>query len=378
MIFPADDVFLERPQPTPLYAATASVSTANLWTSVNGFAAVRVFSSVEAEYSAAKEGAVIADFGPLARYAVRGPEAAALLMRVVTAPAHRLSVGESARGLILDDDGGVIDLAEISRLTDDLFLMTASIAHPRIMQLAVRGLDAEVEAISSMVASIGIIGASAHKALAAAGLKIPGDQIAASAVLRGVETAARPMQFGALSGAELIFPAGDALTIWERLMRKGAVTPIGLEALEILRLEGGVPRPGADFSIAKPRPGERRPTPAEIGLPHLAPLDSGWFNGRRALRFRQPAAETLLITLAIDADRIVPGAVVYCGGKEAGQITSSAWLPSLRRVLAVARITASYAQKSGEISVVSGPDHASAARVYETAEGRLAAEYSAI
>lgn len=377
MIFPADDLVLERPRPTPLYAAAASLSTANLWTSVNGFAAARVFSSVEDEYKAATQGAVIADFGPLARYAIRGRESAALLMRIVTAPAHRLSVGESARGLMLDDGGGVIDLAEISRLTDDLFLMTAPTPHPRIVQLAARGLDADVETISGVVASIGVLGVSAYKALTAAGLKVPGEQIAASAVLRGVETAARPMQFGALSGIELIFPASDALVVWERLMRKGAVTPIGLDAMEILRLEGGVPRPGADFSILKPRAGERRPTPAEIGLPHLAPLDSGWFNGRRALRFRGSSQRTALITVAIDADSILPGAIVYFGGKEAGRVTSSAWAPWIRRVLATVCISLDRSRKIADISVASGTGARAAARIFETVEGRLAGEYTA-
>ncbi len=200
MIFPVDDIIAERPAPTPLYAATASVSTANLWTSINGFAAARVFDSVEAEYRAAKESAVIADFGPLSRYAVRGENAAVLLSRVATAPALSLSPGESARGLILDDDGGVIDLAEVSRLAVELFLLTTPSPQPRALQLAARGLDVHIEDISRTVAAIGVLGANANAALSASGLKIPGDHVAASAVLRGVETAARPMQFGALPG----------------------------------------------------------------------------------------------------------------------------------------------------------------------------------
>lgn len=375
MIFPVDDLIAERPAPTPLYAATASVSTANLWTSINGFAAARVYDSVEAEYKAAKEGAVIADFGPLSRYAVRGENAATLLSRVATAPAVSLSPGESARGLILDDDGGVIDFAEVSRLADDLFLMTTPTPQPRALQLAARGVDVQVEDITRMVAAIGVLGADANAALSAAGLKIPGDHVAASAVLRGVETAARPMQFGALPGVELVFPADDALTVWERLMRRSRVKPIGLDAMEVLRIESGAPRPGADFVTRSPRAGFRRPLPVEIGLPHLAPLDGGWFNGRRALRFAQSDSAHFLATLAIDADRVLPGANVIAGGKSDGRITSIAWSPAIRRVAAFAVLPSSALGKLNEISVVDDGGEARPARIVETVESRLAAAF---
>ena len=377
MIFPVDDRLAERPAPTPLYAATASVSTANLWTSVNGFAAARVFDSVEAEYRAAKEGAVIADFGPLSRYALRGQDAAALLSRVATAPAASLSVGESARGLLLDDNGGVIDLAEVSRLAGDLYLMTTPSPQPRVLQLASRGLDLQIEDISRTVAAIGVLGVNAQAALSASGLKIPGDHVAASAVLRGVETAARPMQFGALPGAELIFPAEDALTIWERLMRRSSVKPIGLDAMEILRIESGAPRPGADFITRTPRAGARRPLPVEIALPHLAPLDSGWFNGRRALRFATPAQEDYLVTISVDADRVLPGASVDAGAKTQGRITSAVWSPAARRVIAFAALPAVTHGKVNDVHVIDDAGAARPARLLETAESRLAAAFEA-
>lgn len=375
MIFPVDDRLAERPAPTPLYAATASVSTANLWTSINGFAAARVFDSVEAEYKAAKERAVIADFGPLSRYAVRGERAAMVLSRVATAPAMSLSPGESARGLILDDDGGVIDFAEVSRLGDDLFLMTTPTPQPRVLQLAARGVDVQIEDITRKVAAIGVLGADANAALSVSGLKIPGDHVAASAILRGVETAARPMQFGALPGVELIFPAEDALTIWERLMRRTNIKPIGLDAMEVLRIESGAPRPGVDFLARSPRAGFRRPLPAEIGLPHLAPLDSGWFNGRRSLRFADETPADVLATLAIDADRVLAGARVDVGAKTDGRITSIAWSPAIRRVVAFAVLPASSWGKVKEINVLDDGGTPRPARIVETVESRLAAAF---
>lgn len=375
MIFPADDLLQDKPRPTPLYAATAAMCEANVWTSINGYAAARIFNSIESEYNHAKKFAAIADFGPLSRYAVRGEDAGALLSRIVTAPATRLEIGESARGLIVDDHGGVINLAEVSRLTGELFVLTTPSPQPRLLQLGARRLDAVVDDISAAVAVIGVIGPKAVEALSLAGLKTPGDDVAGSAIVRGVETAARPMQFGALPGAEIIFPASEALTVWERLARRSPVAPIGLDAMEVLRIEAGAPRPGADFPTTPGSADGPRLSPAAIGLPHLAPLGRGWFSGRRVLRYNQRTDERRLVTLSIDADRVAPSAAVYEGSMAIGRITTAAWSPSLRRVIAFANVATSIGRRNAALSVsVEGADRAQATP-FETPEYLLARDF---
>lgn len=380
MIFPAEDFLPDAPKPGPLFAASASESEANLWTSVNGWSVARAFTSPEQEYLEAKASAVIADLGPLARYAVRGDDAAAFLGRLTTAPSARLEPGESARGLILDNNGGVVDLAEVSRLSAELFLLTTPTSHARRLQLAARGFDVNAEDISNDVAALGVFGPRAGDALAAAGVKTPDDAVAASAVIRGVETAARPIQFSALPGVEIIFPKDEALTIWERLVRRGQVTPIGLDALEMLRLESGAPRSGLDFISSEcARPEEVR-LPVEIGLSHLAPLDRGWFNGRRGLR-RQgqmsqgQASPRRLVSLLIDDDKASPGAEVLMGGKPVGRITSCAWSPVAKRVAAFADILPPSNGKQSEISVVTPSGATVPARIAQTPESALAAAF---
>ena len=58
----------------------------------------------------------------------------------------------------------------------------------------------------------------------------------------------------------------------KREERRGKVGVIGLDAMEILRLESGAPRPGVDFVYQPSFDHEEKPKgPAYIGLPHLAP-----------------------------------------------------------------------------------------------------------
>ncbi|PQA87264.1 glycine cleavage T C-terminal barrel domain-containing protein [Hyphococcus luteus] len=377
MIFPAEDFFADAPRPTPLYAAVASASEANLWTSVNGWTTARIYSSVSGEYETAKSAAALADLGALARYAVRGREAAAFLGRLTTAPAVSLQVGESARGLMLDDQGHVIDLAEVSRLSEDLFLLTLPTPHARHIALGARGLDVAAEDISGQVAALGVFGPQTAGVLAAAGLKSASETLAASGILRGVETAARPIQFGAMPGVELIFPKEEALTIWERIMRRGAGAPIGLDALEILRLEAGGPRPGLDFTPAG-KPGASPRTPEELGLAHLAPLDRGWFNGRRALRALAGKPRRRLISLSIDDEQSMAGAAVLQDGKPVGRITSCAWSPARKRIIAFADIDAASHGNNYEISVAGPAEGRVPAKLFETAESALARVFAGV
>ena len=373
MIFSASADLAGEPRATPLYAASASLSAANSWTSVNGWTAARVYTNVEEEYRQAAHGAALVDLGPFCRYTVRGEGAAPLLARLTTTPVAELGVGESARGLILDGAGAVVDFAEIARLGGDLYLLTTTAPADRRLQLAARGFDAALSNVGREVAALGVVGPKAREAASAAGFNVQGADLAAQGRVRGVELAVRPINFGAAPGLEIVYPAEEALTLWERLRRAGKLIAAGLDALDILRIEGGTPRVGVDFiSADRAGPGEAR-TPAEIGLPHLAPPNRAWFNGRRAMR-AAPAPQRVLAVLAADADAIAAGAAVFAKGVPAGRVTSAAFSPDLRRALCFADLPVSALGEPLEIGAAPGGERVGAA-IRETAESRLAAAF---
>ncbi|MGE0410303.1 MAG: hypothetical protein AB7P23_13725, partial [Amphiplicatus sp.] len=366
----------EDPKPTALFAAAASAAAANSWTAINGFAVARVYANVAEEYEAARGGAVVADFGAIIRYSARGADAPAVLARATSAPVAGLQPGESARGLMLDAEGGVVDIVEVARLSDELFLLATPRRHARRLQLAARGLDATVEEISGHIAALALIGPEALEIAKAAGFDLAGDSLAAQGRVRGVETSARPIHFGALSGVEIIYPEEEALTLWERLRRARAPRPAGLDALEILRIEGGAPRPGVDFIPAdEARSQAGRRLPAELGLPHLAPANRAWFNGRRALRGAGGGARALAV-LAIDADAVPAGAAVHAEGRKGavGWLSSLAFSPRMRRVVAFADLGPEAAGRP--LEVAAGAGRVRAERL-ETPESRLAAAFRA-
>ncbi|MEM9494824.1 MAG: glycine cleavage T C-terminal barrel domain-containing protein [Pseudomonadota bacterium] len=377
MIFAADDPLRDTPKPTALFAAAASYCEANAWTSVNGWSVVRLFTSVEEEMRAVRSGAVIADLGAIVRYAVRGEDAAEMLARLTTAPAMRLKAGESARGLILTDQGAVIDLAEVSRLSDELFLLTTPHPHGRRMRLAARGFNVAYDDISAQVAALGIFGPAARETAAKTGVDLAGEGATASGHVRGVETAARSTQFGAVPGVELVFPREDALTVWERLMRVEGVCPIGLDTLEVLRIESGAPRTGADFISAEHKITPHVRTPAALGLPHLAPLERGWFNGRRGLRGAAKPTRRL-VALTLDTEEAAPGGAVLADARPAGRITTCAYSPAAKRVIAFADVAAAALKYPLEVAAPPPAEERVRAALLETPESALARDFLAM
>ncbi len=376
MIFSADDPVTDDPRPTALYAASAAATTANSWTSVNGYAVARAYTSVFEEYDKALDGACVADVGAVTRYTARGRAAAALVARATTAPVETLAIGESARGLMLDADGFVVDKIEAARLGPDLYLLSASRPHARRLQLAARGFEAAVDDITGQIAALAILGPEARDIAAAAGLDAESDMLARQGRVRGVETSARPIHFGALAGIEVIYPRDEALTLWERLRRARAPAPIGLDALEIFRIEGGAPRPGLDFvSADEAMRDEDRRLPDEIGLAHLAPANRAWFNGRRALSAAARSGRALAV-LALDAGEAAPGAAVYGKKGQVGRLTSAAYSPGLKRAIAFADLAVEAFGKPLEVALPGGEKRASA-MIFETPEGKLAQAFRA-
>jgi aminomethyltransferase len=296
-----------------------------------------------------------------------------LLARLTTTPVGELGVGESARGLVLDGAGTVVDFAELARLGGDLYLLTTTAPIDRRLQVAARGFDVTLANVARDVAALGVVGPKARDAASAAGFDVQGAELAAQGRVRGVELAVRPINFGAAPGLEIVYPAEEALTLWERLRRAGKLIAAGLDALDILRIEGGTPRVGVDFvSADRARPGEAK-TPADIGLPHLAPPNRAWFNGRRAMR-ASPAPQRVLAVLAADADAVSDGAPVFVKGAPAGRVTSAAYSPELRRALCFADLPLSALSEPLEIGLPAAGARAGAV-IRETAESRLAGAF---
>jgi aminomethyltransferase len=145
-------------------------------------------------------------------------------------------------------------------------------------------------------------------------------------------------RFGEHGGYELWCKAEDGSIVWDRIANAGAVfaiKPAGLDAMDILDLEAGVPRPERDYEPARDGFGAE-PPPFDLGLESLIDDDHKLFNGRAALQGIQKTKTR--VGLEFDSEIPVPHTPLLRGAETAGMTWSSLYSPSLRGAIALAQV----------------------------------------
>src|SRR5688500_15240805 len=112
----------------------------------------------EHEYNAIRNGAALIDISPLFKYLLTGPDAAALVDRIITRDARKLQPGQVVYTPWCDETGRVLDDGTVTRLQEHQFRWTAAEPNLRWITEHSSGLDVRVEDISEQVAALALQG----------------------------------------------------------------------------------------------------------------------------------------------------------------------------------------------------------------------------
>ncbi len=208
------------------------------------------------EAKAVRDSEGIVDVSTLGKIAVQGPDAAEFLDRVYTNKFSTLPVNKARYGLMLREDGLVLDDGTTWRLGENEFLMTTTTAAAgKVMQhleclLDIHWPDLRVSltSVTDEWAGAAISGPNARKVLeqAVTGTAVDNETLPFMGIVRG-EIDGAPVMICRLSfSGELAYEvycgAGHGTQVWEALMAAGqdyAIAPYGMEALGTLRIEKG-------------------------------------------------------------------------------------------------------------------------------------------
>ena len=271
----------------------------------------------------------VCDVTTLGKIDVQGPDAAAFLDRVYANTISTLAVGRVRYGLMLREDGFVMDDGTAARLAPAQFLLTTTtaaagevMAHLEFcLQCLWPELDVQVVSVTEQWAQVAVAGPRSRELLNAV-LAVPADTASfpfiacGAAVVAGVAGRLFRISFSGEQAYEVAVPAATArrssraCRAWRAALGGG---PYGLEALNVLRIEKGLlPTPsctagpplddlGLARMLAKARTASARPAPRAPGSPGRSASSSsapgrsspagGWWPGptcsRRARRSRR-------------------------------------------------------------------------------------------
>jgi len=216
--------------------------------------------SVDREVLATRRSVGFADVSTLGKIDVKGKDAAAVLDRVYANTMSSLPVGKVRYGLMLREDGFVMDDGTVSRLGENHFLVTTTTANAGLVmqhvdycaQVLWPDLDVHMISVSDQFAQFSVAGPNSRAVLAKlcdAPFDISNDAFAYMAcaelmVCNGVPARLFRISFSGELAFEIAVPAryGDALA--RAIAEAGQefdIAPYGLEALNVMRIEKGHP-----------------------------------------------------------------------------------------------------------------------------------------
>lgn len=342
--------FTQTLAPSPFHARLLEHCITQNWAVWNGYQVPRVADTVASEYFAVRSACSVMDLTPMEKYRIEGPDAAAFLNRLVTRDITKLKPGRVAYVVWCNDEGRVIDDGTVFHLRPGLYRLCAQHHQLDWLLLSSIGFDVTITKETHDVAALSVQGPTAYAVLTAAGFEgleglkpfgIMDVDIGSIAV-----TLSRTGFTGDL-GYELWMAPEDALEVWDLIFDVKArglydIRIIGLDALEMVRIEAGFIMPGWDFNTADSviRAGHDR-SPYELDLSWLVDLKKPYFTGKRALEAeaRRPA-QRRLVKLVLDGNKVPSGSFLFDGkgGNNVGAVMAHTWSPILKRALAIADI----------------------------------------
>jgi aminomethyltransferase len=369
---------------TPFHPRTAALMEAQQWRRWAGFLVASAYEmSHEREYHAIRNSAALFDVSPLHKYHVRGRDATRLLDRIVTRNVTKCQPCQVMYTPWCDPRGKVIDDGTLHRFGEENYRLTSADPNLRWLHQNARGMQVEIEDASERVASLSLQGPLSRTILE----KAIGRDLSSlkyfrltNATLGDISVVISRTGYTGDLGYEVWMEARDALPVWDALMAQGkpyGITPAGMLALDIARIEAGLILLDVDYVSARKAliPGQFS-SPFELALAWTVAIDKQPFNGKQALA-HEAAERPLwsLMGLEIDwptlerlyedmglaprlpatASRVsVP---VYDGSKQVGYATSSCWSPLLKRYIALAHLEASWAKPGTELEVEITVEH---------------------
>ena len=307
----------------------------------------------------------IADVSTLGKIDVQGPDAAEFLNRVYVNGFAKLPVGRARYGVMLADDGVVLDDGTTTRIADNHYYMTTTTAQAGevmswlefLLQTQWTDLKVHVTSLTDEWAGMAISGPKSRQALQ---LAFPGSDVSNESLpymgcldvhMDGVRIRILRLSFSGELAYEVHVPADYAHSLWEHFLKVAeplGIKPYGLEALASLRIEKGHV---AGLEL------DHRNTLDDLGLGKMASKEKPYVG--KELRFREalqaPDRWSLVGIELMEPDKkLRGGAILFLAtdqikGHGRGYITSVTWSTELNKFIALGLFQGGMKHDSAEI-----------------------------
>jgi sarcosine oxidase subunit alpha len=308
--------------------------------------------TVNREVTMTREGVGLCDVSTLGKIDVHGPDAGLLLDRLYINTFSTLPVGKARYGVMLREDGMVMDDGTTTRLSaDHFFVTTTTVNAARVMQHIDHArqvlwpeLDVQATSVTEQWATYAVAGPRSRALLQAlfAGIDLSNAALphmgAAEFAWEGAPARLFRLSFSGELAYEVSVPATRGDRLIRALFAAGqafGVVPYGTEALGVMRIEKGHPA-GNELS--------GQTTPADLGMARMMSTKKDFIGRIMAARpgLSDPARPALVGLKPVAAGvrlragaHIVPRGAIPDAANDHGYVTSAAFSPTLGHAIAL-------------------------------------------
>jgi len=312
--------------------------------------------AIRREVLAVRNAVGCVDMSTLGKVELRGGDALEFLQRIYCNNLDNLQPGRLRYALMLREDGILFDDGTVSQLDAEHYLVTMTTANAaavwrwmnKLLQLHWPELDVQLTQVSDHWASLAIAGPLARQLLQAlasdfdcAREALPFASVRVGQLGQEMPCRVFSVSFSGELSYEINVPAGHAETLFARVMDAGAafgITPYGLEALDLLRIEKGHLSIGSEI--------DGRTTPADLGLARMVSSSKHFIGSSLLQRPRLQDDDRLQLVGLRPADghSAIPVAAQLCAHAwqagsvqlSQGRLTAAIDSPTLGQPLALA------------------------------------------
>ena len=319
--------------------------------------------SVARECLATRKSVGMMDASTLGKIDARGPDVVEFLRRIYTHDVGKMKVGRCAYGIMLGEDGMVMDDGVIARVAERQFYLTTTTggAAPvlawleRWLQTEWPELEVYLTSLTEHYATIVVAGPNSRRVLQDIGCNIDleRDSFAFMSVrdaeLAGIAVTLFRVSFSGELAFEINIDSRNALKMWQLVADAGAkfdITPYGTETMHVLRAEKGFVIVGQDTDGSV--------TPVDLRLQWLLSKDKD-FLGKRSLSRTdcvRSDRKQLVGLLSEDGKTVLPEGTQLVDDPGAaipvpmcGHVTSSYYSACLGRPIAMALVATGHSRR---------------------------------
>ncbi|MDB4847643.1 aminomethyltransferase family protein [Candidatus Pseudothioglobus singularis] len=315
------------------------------------------------EYWQAREGVVMIDLAPLRKFEIYGQDSEVLMQYAITKDVRKLAIGQVVYSAMCYDNGCMIDDGTLFRLDDNNFrwIGGSDDGGKHLRKIAEdRALDVRVKSSTDQLHNVAVQGPKSRETLSKI-IWIPKLQTTIEDLKWfrftigriggefGIPVMVSRTGYSGELGYEVFAHPKDCEAVWDAIAEAGEefdICPLGLNALDMLRIEAGLIFAGYEFCD--------QTDPFEAGIAFTVPLKTKEddFSGKESLILRKNSPQRVLVGLELDSNEVaIHGDGVYIGKQQVGIITSATRSPILKKNIALCRISVSASEIDNEVEV---------------------------